>query len=228
MKIVCSLFICMILSSLNLHAGDGITGDPYVRHFEYKSLSPLQKKLFDDFVEDEFPQGSALWRELSSSPELKEMSKILERELWLDVASFYNANLQNICGPYLRSYGMDMKKYTAITGVWIAAAIDNPAIANVPGRSGPHADPKAENFEILVYSKNATPKNFKDDLWSLLPMNMQIKTELKRAGTSVLTAEECRDVIESDTYYPYLIKVVYKTPSNWNPTDPMVIITPKY
>ena len=78
----------------------------------------------------------ALWRELSFSQELKVLGKILEKALWLDLSEFYNANLQNICGPYLRSYGMDMKKYNAITGVWIAAAVDNPEIATVPGKSG--------------------------------------------------------------------------------------------
>ena len=80
--------------------------------------------------------GLALWRELSFSQELKVLGKILEKALWLDLSEFYNANLQNICGPYLRSYGMDMKKYNAITGVWIAAAVDNPEIATVPGKSG--------------------------------------------------------------------------------------------
>lgn len=91
--------------------------------------------------------GLALWRELSFSKELKEMSKILEKELWLDVASFYNANMQNICGPYLRSYGIDMKKYTAIIGIWIALAVDNPAIATFPGRGGEHNE---SNFIVPI------------------------------------------------------------------------------
>ncbi|MEI7582306.1 MAG: hypothetical protein WCJ44_06505 [Runella sp.] len=82
--------------------------------------------------------GLALWRELSFSNEMKEMSKVLEKELWLDVAAFYNANLQNMCGPYLRSYGIDMKKYNAIVGTWIAAAVDNPRIANLPDKHGVH------------------------------------------------------------------------------------------
>ena len=91
--------------------------------------------------------GLALWRELSFSKELQEMSTILERELWLDVASFYNANLQNICGPYLRSYGIDMKKYTAILGIWIAMAVDNPTIASIPGRAGEHNE---SNFIVPI------------------------------------------------------------------------------
>lgn len=82
--------------------------------------------------------GLALWRELSFSDEMKAMSKVLERELWLDVATFYNANLQNISGPYLRAYGIDMKKSHAIIGTWIAVALDQPKIANIPGKAGTH------------------------------------------------------------------------------------------
>lgn len=32
----------------------------------------------------------------------------------------------------MRSYGIDMKKYNAIVGIWIAAAVDNPQIATIP------------------------------------------------------------------------------------------------
>ena len=82
--------------------------------------------------------GLALWRELSFSSEMKSMSKVLEKELWLDVATFYNANLQNVSGPYLRAYGIDMKKSHAILGTWIAVAVDDPKIANIPGKNGTH------------------------------------------------------------------------------------------
>ncbi len=84
--------------------------------------------------------GLALWRELSFSSEMKAMSKVLEKALWLDVATFYNANLQNISGPYLRAYGIDMKKSHAIVGTWIAMAINNPRIATIPGKNGVHLE----------------------------------------------------------------------------------------
>jgi hypothetical protein len=84
--------------------------------------------------------GLALWRELSFSSEMKAMSKVIEKSLWLDVATFYNANLQNISGPYLRAYGIDMKKSHAIVGTWIAMAIDNPQIATIPGKNGVHSE----------------------------------------------------------------------------------------
>jgi len=92
--------------------------------------------------------GLALWREMSVAPEFREMGKLIEKELWLDLAQFYNANLQNICGPYLRSYGIDMKKYTAITGVWITVAVDDSLIAMVPGSKGPHNE---TNFIVPIF-----------------------------------------------------------------------------
>jgi len=33
-------------------------GDLYEKHFEYKSLSPLQKQIFDEFIEEEIPEGT--------------------------------------------------------------------------------------------------------------------------------------------------------------------------
>jgi hypothetical protein len=106
----------------------------YTNFHKYNTLCEYNSPTYYgvDFV------GLALWRELAFSGELHRMAVELENALWLDVAEFYNANLQNICGPFLRSYGMDMKKYTAIIGVWIASAVDNPEIATIPGKSGSH------------------------------------------------------------------------------------------
>ena len=106
----------------------------YTNFLKYNTLCEYNSPTYYgvDFV------GLALWRELSFSPEMKDMSKVLEKELWLDVATFYNANLQNICGPYLRAYGIDMKKTHAIVGTWIAVALNNPKIATIPGQNGVH------------------------------------------------------------------------------------------
>ncbi len=106
----------------------------YSNYHKYNALCEYNSPTYYgvDFV------GLALWRELAFAEDLRKMGKDLEIKLWNDVAEFYNANLQNICGPFLRSYGMDMKKYTAITGVWIAAAVDDPAVASIPAGSGSH------------------------------------------------------------------------------------------
>lgn len=74
----------------------------------------------------------ALWRELALSPEIKQMGQILEKEFWHEATTFYNANLQNMPGPYFRGYGMDMQKYFSIMGIWIAIAVDNEKQAPMP------------------------------------------------------------------------------------------------
>lgn len=79
----------------------------------------------------------ALWRELGSSPELREMGKTLEREFWKEIVTFYNPNLKNMPAPYFRGYGMDMQKYYAITGLWIAVAVNDKALAPIPSGQGP-------------------------------------------------------------------------------------------
>ena len=40
-----------------------------------------------------------------------------------------------------------MKKYNAIIGIWVAAAVDNPEIATVPGKLGPHNE---SNFIVPI------------------------------------------------------------------------------
>jgi hypothetical protein len=65
----------------------------------------------------------ALWRSYSRSPEITRMGEEMEAGLWRDVARFYHAGLRNLCGPYDRSYGMDMMRYAAITGLWVWAAV---------------------------------------------------------------------------------------------------------
>ncbi|WP_080056307.1 hypothetical protein [Spirosoma aerolatum] len=84
----------------------------------------------------------ALWRELAFSPEMRQMGQTLEREFWHEVTTVYNANLKNMVGPYFRGYGMDMRKYLSIIGIWIAIAVDNEKQAPIPPGKG------AKNGEI--------------------------------------------------------------------------------
>ncbi len=67
--------------------------------------------------------GAALWRERAPSARLRARGAALEEALWRDLARFYHAGLRNLCGPYTRAYGMDMTRYVAGLGTWIAAAV---------------------------------------------------------------------------------------------------------
>ncbi len=67
----------------------------------------------------------ALWRsypELSAS--LASIGQEMEASLWRDVAQFYHAGLRNLAGPYDRSYGMDMRRYASLIGIWMRLATD--------------------------------------------------------------------------------------------------------
>ncbi|RRB02864.1 hypothetical protein [Larkinella rosea] len=74
----------------------------------------------------------ALWRELAFSSDMRQMGQTLEREFWHEAATFYNANLKNMPGPYFRGYGMDMRKYLSIMGIWMALVVDNEKQAPIP------------------------------------------------------------------------------------------------
>jgi len=62
----------------------------------------------------------AAWRVMAPTPGMAVMGMEMEAGLWRDIARSYHAGLGNICGPYDRSYGMDMRRYFAITGIAIA------------------------------------------------------------------------------------------------------------
>lgn len=63
----------------------------------------------------------AFWRLYAHSPKLAEMGAAMEEAVWRDVARFYHAEMRNVCGPYSRSYGMDMEHYAALLGmsIWL-------------------------------------------------------------------------------------------------------------
>ncbi len=61
----------------------------------------------------------ALWRDLSGSVLLRREGPRLEATLWRDIARWYHAGLGNLCGPFTRAYGMDMRTYVAHLVPWI-------------------------------------------------------------------------------------------------------------
>ena len=61
-----------------------------------------------------------LWQNFST--DLSSMGQQMSVALWEDVARYYHADMKNLCGPWSRSYGMDMQQYVAALGLWIWAA----------------------------------------------------------------------------------------------------------
>jgi hypothetical protein len=58
------------------------------------------------------------WRLFSPRAELVEWGAAMEADLWRNIADYYHPRLRNICGPYDRSYGMDMTRYVAALGMF--------------------------------------------------------------------------------------------------------------
>jgi hypothetical protein len=61
----------------------------------------------------------ALWRRLPPSGRFVEWGERLWDALWRDIARWWHPGLRNLCGPYSRSYGMDMASYVALLGLWL-------------------------------------------------------------------------------------------------------------
>jgi len=89
------------------------------------------------------------------------------------------------------------------------------------------ADNQAKTFHIFVYSKNSTPENFQETLWKLPNMTLKIKSGLI-AKAEVLSKEMIDSGGGGTRDFPYIIKVEYTIPANWNINEPLVILEPKY
>jgi len=80
----------------------------------------------------------ALWRAYAPSPLLRKLGAEMEARLWTDISRYYHAGLRNLCGPFDRSYGMDMTRYAAVVGEWIWLATGQ-ALAPFPDPELPFA-----------------------------------------------------------------------------------------
>ena len=92
----------------------------------------------------------ALWRSYPAlSPLLARLGEEMEALLWRDVAQFYHADLRNLAGPYDRSYGMDMRHYVSLIGIWLRLATDRTQ-APFPDTDRPFAHEHDLGFVPLI------------------------------------------------------------------------------
>ena len=54
-----------------------------------------------------------LWQRHDAPVELQEIGARIEGALWTDVARWWHPGLGNLCGPYSRAYGMDLRGYVS-------------------------------------------------------------------------------------------------------------------
>jgi len=67
--------------------------------------------------------GLALWRRYGATEKVREWGAEMEAGLWRDIGRFYHAGLTNLCGPFDRAYGLDMRHYVSLIGVWMGLAL---------------------------------------------------------------------------------------------------------
>jgi hypothetical protein len=80
--------------------------------------------------------GLALWRRHGVTEKIRAWGADMEAGLWRDIGRFYHAGLGNLAGPFDRAYGMDMRRYVSLTGVWMGLVL--PAeLTPLPDPSGP-------------------------------------------------------------------------------------------
>jgi hypothetical protein len=65
----------------------------------------------------------ALWRLVPPTPRFATWAATVEATLWRDIARWYHPGLRNLCGPFSRAYGMDMRRYASLLGLWMVPAL---------------------------------------------------------------------------------------------------------
>jgi hypothetical protein len=99
-----------------LDAGDWLLDGVYELFTRYETFEEYNSPTY--YGVDLF--GLGLWRAYPLTDKMDAMAQEMEAALWRDIGNFYHAGLKNMAGPYDRSYGMDMTKYMALVGMWIA------------------------------------------------------------------------------------------------------------
>lgn len=67
--------------------------------------------------------GLALCRRYGATEKIRAAGAEMEAGLWRDVARFYHAGLKNLCGPFDRAYGIDMRRYVSLVGAWMGLVL---------------------------------------------------------------------------------------------------------
>ncbi|MCG7376606.1 hypothetical protein MH215_06335 [Paenibacillus sp. ACRSA] len=55
-----------------------------------------------------------IWRTYGSTAQFIEIGRMVEAGLWNNIALFYNANLENLSGPFARAYDMEMTAHSSV------------------------------------------------------------------------------------------------------------------
>ncbi|TWU32830.1 hypothetical protein [Novipirellula artificiosorum] len=116
--------------------------------------SYYQHKTFDEYNSPTYYgvnfMALGMWRKHACWDSMRSMGAQMEADLWHDVGEFYHAEMRNMCGPFVRSYGMDMSEYVAITGIWIGMALGEQQLAPLPQGPGRKSEERSYSPVIAI------------------------------------------------------------------------------
>jgi hypothetical protein len=134
-----------------------------------------------------------LWRSYPElSPLLAQLGSTMEALLWQEVAQFYHPDLHNLAGPYDRSYGMDMRRYVAVIGIWMRLVMDR-LRAPFPDTDLPVGHEHDLGFIPLIAFLGAQVPAQALEQWAAFGDERQIERVLADAPPRVATAWLGRD-----------------------------------
>jgi len=119
--------IALMKAWLEVEHGDLIDGHTRQRGLSYAAKineAFNQHKAFSEYNSPTYYGinffALGLWQNFSD--DLAGKGREINTILWTDVARFYHPGMKNLCGPWSRSYGMNMQDYVAALGLWIWSA----------------------------------------------------------------------------------------------------------
>lgn len=119
--------IALLHASLQVEAGARLGEPAWLRAGESLAAAVVERfdrhGAFDEYNSPTYYGidwlGLSLWSRSRASPRLASEGRRLAAALWRDQARWYHAGLANACGPYTRSYGMDLRRYVSILSLFL-------------------------------------------------------------------------------------------------------------
>ncbi len=118
-----------------------------------------------------------MWRVYGRTSSFRELGLQMEHGLWQDIADFYSAKLENICGPFARSYENEITEHSSI-GVLLYLAL-------------------GESYKHLTRVNCETSHNL---LIALVGVDLQEQTRerLVHTGTERFVSRQFKELCERD------------------------------
>ena len=86
----------------------------YDRYLEFQDFDEYNSPTYDGI--DLF--ALTLWRSVSPTPQFAETGWLLQQMLAKRMNELFHPRLGVVCGPYLRAYGVSLRDYVALNGLW--------------------------------------------------------------------------------------------------------------